>query len=321
MTASALRRVRVAEVERVADEVKRFRLVDASGAALPVFSAGSHVLVTMHGATGHVWKNPYSLISAPDDGSGYEISVLRLASSRGGSAFMHDGVHPGTELHISEPVNLFPIARQGRKHILVAGGIGITPFLAMMQELAARNANFELHYKVRGLARAPFCERLLAEYGARIHVYRSDLGQALPLESVLSEQPLGTHMYVCGPSAMINWALQLGRSVGWPQENLHSERFAAPPPGRPFTIKLARSGGEIAAGPQQSILEALEQHGIDAPFLCRGGACGQCETRVVACDGALQHNDHYLTNEEKKSGERIMICVSRATGSSLTLDL
>ena len=142
MTASALRRVRVAEVERIADEVQRFRLVDASGAHLPVFSAGSHVVVTMHGANGHVWKNPYSLISAPDDGRGYEISVLRLASSRGGSAFMHAGVQPGTELHISEPVNLFPIARQGRKHILVAGGIGITPFLAMMQDLAALNANF-----------------------------------------------------------------------------------------------------------------------------------------------------------------------------------
>ena len=103
MTAFALRRVRVAEVERVADEVKRFRLVDASGAALPVFSAGSHVVVTMHGADGHVWKNPYSLISAPDDGSGYEISVLRLASSRGGSAFMHDDVQPGPSSTSANP--------------------------------------------------------------------------------------------------------------------------------------------------------------------------------------------------------------------------
>ena len=321
MTASALRRVRVAEIERVAEEVKRFRLVDATGGALPAFSAGSHVIVTMHGADGHLWKNPYSLISAPDDGSGYEISVLRTATSRGGSMFMHDHVHPGTELQISEPVNLFPIARQGRKHILIAGGIGITPFLAMMQELAARDADFELHYKVRGLARGAFCERLLDEYGSRVHIYSSDLGQQLPLERILSEQPLGSHMYVCGPAAMINWALQLGRSVGWPPENLHSERFTAPPTGRAFTIKLARSGGEIAVGPQQSILEALEQHGIDAPFLCRGGACGQCETRVIASDGALQHNDHYLTDEEKTSGGKIMLCVSRAAGGCLTLDL
>lgn len=321
MTASALRRVRVAEIERVAEEIKRFRLVDAGGAALPAFSAGSHVVVTMHGENGHVWKNPYSLISAPYDGSGYEISVLRMAGSRGGSVFMHDHVQPGSELHISEPVNLFPLAGQGRKHIFVAGGIGITPFLAMLRELAARNGDFELHYKVRSAARGAFCDRLATQYGARVRIYRSDRGMALPLERILAEQPLGTHMYVCGPAAMINWAMHTGRAAGWPQENLHCERFTAPSPGKPFTVKLARSNRDILIGPQQSILEALEQHGIEAPYLCRGGACGQCETRVVTCDGELQHNDHYLTEEERASGEKIMICVSRAAGSSLTLDL
>jgi ferredoxin-NADP reductase len=320
MTAAALRRVRVAEVERVADEIKRFRLVDAAGGALPAFSAGSHVVVTMRGENGHTWRNPYSLISAPEDCSGYEIGVLRMAGSRGGSLFMHDSVQPGSELDISEPVNLFPIAGQGRKHILVAGGIGITPFLAMMRELAARNADFELHYKVRGLARGAFCERLVGEYGSRVHIYRSDLGDTLPLERILGEQPLGTHLYVCGPAAMINWALHTGRAAGWPQENLHSERFTAPPPGKAFTVRLVRSQRDIAVGAQQSILEALEQNGIDAPYLCRGGACGQCETRVIASGCTLQHNDHYLTDEEKASGEKIMICVSRAA-DNLTLDL
>jgi ferredoxin len=138
---------------------------------------------------------------------------------------------------------------------------------------------------------------------------------------MLRDQPLGTHMYVCGPAAMINWALHIGRSAGWPDENLHSERFSAPPTGHAFSVKLARSNREIVVGPQQSILEALEDNGIDARCLCRGGACGQCETRVVASDGPLQHNDHYLTDEEKSRGEAIMICVSRATGRSLTLDL
>lgn len=321
MTASTLRRVRVAEIERVADEIKRFRLIDAGGAALPAFSAGSHVVVTMHGENGHVWKNPYSLISAPYDGSSYEIGVLRAAGSRGGSTFMHDHVQPGSELHVSEPVNLFPLVGQGRKHILVAGGIGITPFLAMMRELVARNSDFELHYKVRSAERGAFCDRLAAQYGARVHIYRSDRGMSLPLERILAEQPLGTHMYVCGPAAMINWAMHTGRAAGWPQENLHCERFTAPSPGKPFTVKLARSGRDIVVGPQQSILEALENNGIDAPYLCRGGACGQCETRVVVSDGALHHNDHYLTEEEKASGEKIMICVSRAAGSGLTLDL
>jgi ferredoxin-NADP reductase len=268
-----------------------------------------------------MFRNPYSLISAPGDTSGYEISVLRVMESRGGSAFMHERVAAGSELEISDPVNLFPVVRLGRKHILVAGGIGITPFLAMMQELAAKNADFELHYTMRSSSRGAFCERVLEQYGPRVHLYRDDCGETLPLAHILSGQPLGTHMYVCGPSGMIDWALQTGRAAGWPAENLHSEKFAAPPPGSPFVVKLARSGQEILVGPTQSILEALEEHGIDPPYLCRGGACGQCETRVVACDGSLHHNDHYLSHEEKASGEKIMICVSRVSGNSLTLDL
>jgi dimethylamine monooxygenase subunit B len=321
MNASALRRVRVAEIERVADDIKRFRFVDASGAALPAFSAGSHVVVTMPDANGHSWKNPYSLIGAAGDRSSYDIGVLRLAASRGGSVFMHDRVHIGTELFISDPVNLFPVAKQGRKHILLAGGIGITPFVAMAHELAAQNADFELHYKLRDLPRAAFHERLLADYGSRVRLYRKAAGEDLSLEDLLRDQPLGTHMYVCGPAAMINWALHVARSAGWPDENLHSERFSAPPSGHAFSVKLARSNREIVVGPQQSILEALEDNGIDAQCLCRGGACGQCETRVVASDGPLQHNDHYLTDEDKSRGEAIMICVSRATGRHLTLDL
>ncbi|MFA5898248.1 MAG: PDR/VanB family oxidoreductase [Hyphomicrobium sp.] len=321
MTASALRRVRVAEVEDVAEAIKRFRLVDVAGSPLPTFSAGSHVVVTMHDGKGRVWKNPYSLIRPPSDPNGYEISVLRCATSRGGSAYMHEHVAPGAELEISDPVNLFPVVGLGRKHILVAGGIGITPFLAIMKELAARGADFELHYKVRSLARGAFCNDLRQQYGERVHIYRSDQGEALPLQTILGRQPLGTHMYVCGPAAMIDWALQVGRDAGWPVENLHSEKFTAPPPGHAFTVKLARSHRDIIVGPQQSILEALEQNGVDAPCLCRGGACGQCETRVLSCEEGLQHNDHYLTEEEKASGEKVMICVSRARGGSLTLDL
>jgi dimethylamine monooxygenase subunit B len=320
-SASASRRVRVAEVENVAEGVKRFRLVDAAGAPLPAFSAGSHIIVTMHESDGHTHKNAYSLTSAPDNTAAYEIGVLRCQESRGGSHFMHDRVAPGTELQISEPVNLFPVVRTGRKHILVAGGIGITPFIAMMQELSASGDDFELHYGVRSLDRGAFCQALADTYGTRVKVYREDQGERIPLDKILKGQPLGTHMYVCGPAPMIEWALGVGRAAGWPHESLHSEKFNAPPPGSAFTVKLARSGRDIIVGPQQSILEALEENGVDAPFLCRGGACGQCETGVVACSGKLQHNDDYLTAEEKASGKKIMVCVSRASGGVLTLDL
>lgn len=315
-----LRNVRIAEIEPVAADIKRFRLVSADGAPLLSYSAGSHIVVVMRDAQGRMYRNPYSLMGPLGNDASYEISVLRVENSRGGSRLLHE-LPVGAELQITSPVNLFPINRQARKHLLIAGGIGITPLMSMLEELDRLKADFELHYKVSSLARGAYCRKLLERYGGRVTVYCSDRGDKLELDALLLDQPLGTHLYVCGPEPMIDWALETARAEGWPEESLHSEQFGAPPIGRAFTVKLARSKREIPVGPQQSILEALEQHGIDAQFLCRGGACGQCETRVLAHEGELQHNDHYLTDAERKSGEKIMICMSRITGDSLTLDL
>lgn len=316
---SFLRRVRVAEVEPVTSRIKRFRLVPFDG-AFSNFSGGSHVTVCMQ-APDRLIRNPYSLMGSPSDTSSYQISVLKVDDSRGGSHFMHDQVKVGTELEISEPLNLFPPAKLARKHILVAGGIGITPFMSMMSELAALGADFELHYGVRSFEDGAYCKLLESRYGPRIHLYFQDKGQFVPLEQVLSKQPLGAHVYVCGPKPMIDWALRTAALAGWPDENVHSEQFSAPPGGKPFTIQLARSGRSITVGGHQSILEALEQAGVEAPFLCRGGACGQCETSVTACDGYIEHNDHYLSEAEKASGKKIMICMSRISGDSISLDL
>lgn len=315
-----LRNVCIAEIEPVAADIKRFRLVSADGAPLLSYSAGSHIVVVMRDAQGRMYRNPYSLMGPLGNDASYEISVLRVENSRGGSRLLHE-LPVGAELQITSPVNLFPINRQARKHLLIAGGIGITPLMSMLEELDRLKADFELHYKVSSLARGAYCRKLLERYGGRVTVYCSDRGDKLELDALLLDQPLGTHLYVCGPEPMIDWALETARAEGWPEESLHSEQFGAPPIGRAFTVKLARSKREIPVGPQQSILEALEQHGIDAQFLCRGGACGQCETRVLAHEGELQHNDHYLTDAERKSGEKIMICMSRITGDSLTLDL
>jgi len=321
MTTSRLHRVRVAEIEPVASRIKRFRLVSADpGMALSEFSGGSHVTVSMP-ATDRTIRNPYSIMSSPADTSSYEISVLKVDGSRGGSEFMHDNVRVGSELEISDPLNLFPPAKLARRHILVAGGIGITPFMSMMSELESLGADFELHYGVRSFDDGAFCKLLEQRYGSRIHLYLQDKGQLVPLEQVLTRQPLGAHMYVCGPKPMIDWALRTATLAGWPAENVHSEQFSAPPPGKPFVVKLTKSARDIAVGSHQSILEALEQNGVDAPFLCRGGACGHCETQVVSCDGYIEHNDHFLTEAEKASGRKIMVCLSRISGDSITLDL
>jgi dimethylamine monooxygenase subunit B len=313
--------VRVASVTQVAEKVKRFRLERVDGQPLPVFSGGAHVVVAMRDGE-LLRRNPYSLMSSPLDQSGYEISVLRVEQSRGGSTFLHDKIKQGDTLTISQPINLFPYDVRGRKHIFMAGGIGITPFMAMMDQLHHEGGNFELHYAVRDRSHGAYWRELQLRYGpSRVKIYCDAEKLFIPIDALLSNQPLGTHLYVCGPSGMIDGVWGKATALGWPKQNLHSERFLAPPPGNIFKAHLKRSQKTITVGTHQSILEAVEAAGIDAPYLCRGGACGQCETSVLGCDGTIEHHDIFLEPDDKASGKKIMICVSRVKGQEITLDL
>jgi ferredoxin-NADP reductase len=311
--------VQVAEVTPVNELVTRFRFVRRDGGAMPTFSGGAHTVVEMND-DGVVRRNPYSLMSDPADRAGYSISVRRDDVGRGGSLFMHRKVQPGMEMVISNPVNLFALDLRARKHLLIAGGIGITPFLAQIKQLAATNGNFELHYAVRTAALASYADTLAAEHGSRIHVYHDDRGEAIDLNALLQGQPLGTHLYVCGPKGMIAWVRGTASEKGWPREAVHHEEFLAPASGKPFEVYLARSDKRIAVGEHQSLLEAIEAAGVEAPYLCRGGACGQCETDVLEHDGVFLHKDHWLTDEQRASCGKIMPCVSRFEGRTLVLD-
>ncbi len=311
--------VRVAEVVPVNDLVTRFRFVSRDGSAFPAFSGGAHVVVEMddHGLRR---MNPYSLMSDPEDTSGYEISVRRDDAGRGGSLFLHRHVVPGMEMVISHPVNLFPLDSRARKHLMIAGGIGITPFLAQIAQVTHFGGRFELHYAARSRALGAYMDRLTAAHPDRVHCYFDDQGQVIDLQRILSMQPIGTHLYVCGPKGMIAWVLSTAEGMGWPKLALHSEEFLAPGTGLPFTVELAASGKTVTVGTTQSLLEAIEAAGVDAPYLCRGGACGQCETTVHECDGMILHRDHWLTPEEHASGRKIMPCVSRFEGKTLVID-
>jgi ferredoxin len=192
--------------------------------------------------------------------------------------------------------------------------------LAQIKQLAASNGNFELHYSVRTAALGSYADELLSTYPTRVHIYHDDQKQAIDLENLLDGQPLGTHLYVCGPKGMINWVRSTAQGLGWPREAVHHEEFLAPPSGKPFEVKLAVSNKVIQVGEHQSLLEAIEAAGVDAPYLCRGGACGQCETDVIGYDGKFLHNDHWLTQEQHASGKKIMPCVSRFEGKTLVLD-
>ncbi len=319
MSGGAKLNVRVAEVVKVNDLITRFRFVARDGGLLPAFSGGAHTVVEMddHGTRR---LNPYSLMSDPEDRSGYEISVRRDDTGRGGSLYMHRHVKPGMDMVLSHPVNLFPLDNRARKHLFIAGGIGITPFLAMAHQLARFGGRFELHYATRNPALCAYGDSLTTRYGDRVHLYYDDNGDQMPLAALLSRQPLGTHLYCCGPKGMLNWVRATASTAGWADHAVHFEEFTAPGTGAPFTVELAASKKTITVGTTQSLLEAMEAAGVDAPYLCRGGACGQCETDVVRCDGRIDHRDHWLTPEDMASNTKIMPCVSRFEGKTLVID-
>lgn len=312
--------VKVAAIEQVTPLVKHFTLVKQDGTVFPAFSGGSHIVISLD-IGGRVHRNPYSLMGSPEDNGAYHISVRRQEKSRGGSVYLHENVTVGMPLKITYPVNLFSLAKKARKHILLAGGIGITPFMSQIADLKRLNANYELHYAFRTPEHGAFAEQLKKTCGDKLHCYIDSLAERLDLPELLGNQPLGTHLYVCGPNAMVVSVLEVARNFGWPENHIHSEQFLAPPIGEPFKMQLARSNKEIQVPAEMSMLEAIEAAGVQADFLCRGGACGRCELQVIETDGVLVHHDHFLTDAEKASSKKIMPCVSRAKCERLLLDL
>ena len=311
--------VTVTEIVAVNELVTRFKFERTDGGLLPTFSGGAHTVVEMKdGAITRL--NPYSLMSDPMDQSAYTISVRRDDEGRGGSLFMHNNVSVGDKMVISYPVNFFSLDLRAKKQLFIAGGIGITPFLSQIKQMERLGGAWELHYACRNPALGSYVDELLSAHPYEAHVYYDDEMQAIALEELLNGQPVGTHVYVCGPKGMINWVRAAAEKLGWPREAVHYEEFLAPQPGKPFEVKLAVSNKVIQVGEDESLLEAMERSGVDAPYLCRGGACGQCETRVIDYSGNFIHRDHWLEDDEHASGEKIMPCVSRFEGKTLVLD-
>jgi ferredoxin-NADP reductase len=316
MNDSQTLRVRVACVETVTPAIKRFTLIAADGGELPRFSAGSHVVVHMVGK-GRVYRNAYSLMGDPADRRRYCIGVRRQEQSRGGSVFMHEQVGEGDLLEISPPANLFALDRLAAKHLLIAGGIGITPFMSYLGELDTLPARFELHYAFRSKEHAAFADELATRLDERLHLYDAQRNEVVRPESLLADQPLGTHVYVCGPQGLIRAVVEAARGQGWPDSHIHFEQFSAPQPGSAFRVRCARSGRVIEVDSDVSLLDALEGAGISVPSMCRGGVCGQCETALL--DGEAEHRDSFLPAAERS--RKIMPCVSRARSAGLVLDL
>jgi ferredoxin-NADP reductase len=305
---------RIKNIIALSPTIKRIIFEPADGNLFPPAAAGAHVIVSIPGPT-RVWKNAYSLVSKPGERAQYEIIVRRVTHSRGGSAWLHDHAEIGQMIDLSLPANLFPIDWLAGKHLLLSAGIGVTPFLAYLAALKDVGAAFELHHACK-LSEAPAFEALLRP-GPHITLHTSR--NTLNVNELLARQKLNTHLYVCGPASFMDTVTEAATRAGWPPAKLHTESFGGATGGAPFKARLARAGITINVGPEESLLEALEAAGINAPCLCRGGACGECELPVLG--GIPDHHDHFLSDAKRAANNAIMACVSRAKTPELILDL
>ncbi len=309
--------LRVAAATPLSPTLKAFTFVPADGGLVPPSGPGAHLrLFLPDGAKVH--KNAYSLIANPADRSHLSIIVRRVAASKGGSAFLHERVGVGDVIEAGLPANLFPVIRTARRHLMVSGGIGLTPFLAYLAAFAAEGVPWELHHFCRPDEREAFAALLSPYAGPHLHIHSGATLEGL--DAALASQPLGTHFYTCGPDSLMQAATARARSLGWPAQRLHAESFGgAVAGGEPFIAVLRRSGIEVMVDAETGLLDAIEAAGVEAPCLCRGGACGQCLIEVA--EGVPEHRDHYLDAEERASNRFIMTCVSRAKTPRLVLDL
>ncbi len=314
---SAKMRVKVSKIEQLTPTIKQFELSPIIG-ELPPFTAGSHIRFHL---TSLDLIKAYSLINAPHETSTYEVAVLLCEDSQGGSKFMHHSLAEGDEIEISPPENFFPLVEdKSKKHLFIAGGIGITPFLSYLDRAIEKELPFELHYSFREEKNAAFVPFLKEKLGEKLFLYDNSENQRLEVERLIKAQPEESHVYVCGPQTLIDAVVEHGTEhLG--ESNVHFEIFSETgSSGNAFEVVFQRSGFSLMVDEDSSILQAIEaDKRISVESLCRNGVCGTCETAIL--EGEADHQDLYLDEEEQAEQKTMMICVSRAKGKRIVLDL
>ncbi|MCW2583508.1 MAG: vanB [Klenkia sp.] len=304
-------RLRVRRRTEGAEGVVVLELAAPDGAELPGWTPGAHVDLLL---TDELTRQ-YSLCGDPADRSVYRIGVLREPVGRGGSAYVHDRLGEGDDVDVRGPRNHFELAPSPR-YLFIAGGIGITPILPMAAAARAAGAEVELHYGGRSRRSMAF----LAELEGTLHP-QEEVG-LLDLDGLLGTPRADTLVYCCGPEPLL--AAVEERCAGWPAGTLHVERFAPREVGDvvgtgSFEVELSLTGTTITVAPEESVLAALEGAGIGVLSSCQEGTCGTCETTVL--EGEVDHRDSLLTPDEQAAHDTMFVCVSRAAGPRLVLEL
>jgi ferredoxin-NADP reductase len=293
--------------------VRSLRLARRDEGPLPSFTPGSHLVVEC----GPV-LNAYSLTNDGVAPSCYDISVLECPGGSGGSGWIHR-LHVGDAVATRAPRSAFPPVLRATRHLLVAAGIGITPMVSHLRSARRWGRAAELLY-VHRPGRGAHVEDVAVLTGAA-GIFTDRGAFTSELADALARQPLGTHLYVCGPTAFIADVTAMATDLGWPPSRVHVEHFGtdAFDPGEPFEVHLTLSGDRFTVDPGVSLLAALQARGHDVAHLCRQGVCGEC--RIAVTGGAILHRDLYLSEAERDTGDAMMCCVSRAAGERLELAL
>jgi ferredoxin-NADP reductase len=312
------RHVRVREVHAEADDVVRLVIEHPRGRKLPKWSPGSHIDVMVGD-----FNRKYSLCGHWSDQNCLEIAVLKESEGRGGSLHIHENIAAGSMIHIVGPKNHFRMDEDATSYLLIAGGIGITPILAMADRLKSLNKKYTLHYAGWSRTSMSFLERLQRDHGKNVLFYAKDEGQRMDLNAITADIQPGQQIYSCGPERLMD-ALE-ALSPNWPENTLHIEHFTTidstldPSKEHAFDVVLRDSDITVRVEPDQTVLDALLAGGVDVTFDCKEGLCGTCEAPVL--DGQIDHRDKVLSQSEKNTSDRMMTCCSRASGGKITLAL
>lgn len=310
--------VKIAEIQEQALGIKSFKFVPCDGETLPSFSAGSHIDVHINS-----FVRQYSLCNYSEAPEYYLIAVKKEPLSRGGSKGMHESLKVNDKITISEPKNHFQLHKAPR-HLLIGAGIGITPLIAMAKELMSRNELFEMHYFTRSKEHTAFYSSL-SKLSENVYFHFEVSPDRLPqrLESILMNTHEQAHLYHCGPAPFMELVNKLGEKM-FPAEQIHFEYFSAPQEksiegDKSFIVKLAKCGREFTVPEDKSLIETLQEQGVDIPMSCEQGICGTCLTNVV--DGKIDHRDMFLSDAEKAKNDQMLPCISRALGEKITIDI
>jgi cytochrome P450/ferredoxin-NADP reductase len=314
---SIMRHLKVASAHRHAG-VLHLTLQDPRGRDLPAWSAGAHIDLTVGD-----YVRKYSLCGDAADRKSWQVAILREDGGRGGSVHIHDTLDEGSKISVTSPHNHFHLGEADERYVLIAGGIGITPILAMADRLKATGRSYALHFAGRKLGDMPLLDRVQRDHGDCLTIYAGDKSRRMDLAQITGGSSVAKPVYACGPERLLTELEELAKD--WPEHSLHVEHFSAaenlldPEKEHGFEVELTDSGLTLSVRPDQTLHQALIEAGIDIACDCKEGLCGSCEATVMA--GGIDHRDRVLSQAERAEGKRMMTCCSRAKGDKISLAL